>query len=65
MPDLNEERNLVGYRSFGNQDIGQLTLSAQDVRDFFIPNRTLFIDITLTRQQKDELFWIKTLDDMV
>ena len=65
MPDLNEERNLVGYRSFGNQDIGQMTLSAQGVRDFFIPNRTLFIDITLTRQQKDELFWIKSLDDMV
>jgi len=65
MPDLNEERNLVGYRSFGNHDIGQLTLSAQGVRDFFIPNRTLFIDITLTRQQKDELFWIKNLDDMV
>ena len=65
MPDLNEDCNLVGYRSFGNHDIGQLTLSAQGVRDFFIPNRTLFIDITLTRQQKDELFWIKTLDDMV
>lgn len=65
MPDLNDERNLVGYRSFGNHDIGQLTLSAQGVRDFFIPNRTLFIDITLTRQQKDELFWIKTLDDVV
>lgn len=65
MPDLNEERNLVGYRSFGNQDIGQLTLSAEGVRNFFIPNRTLFIDITLTRQHKDELFWIKTLDEMV
>lgn len=65
MPDLNEECNLVGYRSFGNHDIGQLTLNAQDVRNFFIPNRTLFIDITLTRQQKDELFWIKTLDDML
>lgn len=65
MPDLNEERNMVGYRSFGNHDIGQLTLSAKDVRDFFIPNRTLFIDITIVRQQKDALFRIKTLDVMV
>ncbi len=65
MPDLNDERNLVGYRSFGNDDIGQLSLNANAVREFFVPNRTLFIDITLPRQQKNELFWIKTLEDLV
>lgn len=45
--------------------IGQLPSGAQGVRDFFIANRTLFIDTALTRQQKDELFWIKSLADMV
>lgn len=65
MPDLNETRNLVGYRSFANNDIGQLTLSTQDVRNFFKPNRTLYVDITLSRQQKDELFWIKPLANVI
>ena len=62
LPDLNEERNLVGYRSFGNHDIGQLSLDAQAVRRFFQPNRTVFIDIVLTREHKDALFTIDTLN---
>ncbi len=62
MPDLNDSRNLVGYRSFENDDIGQLALSMKQAQTFFEANRTLFVDIRLCREQKDELFWIKNLD---
>ncbi|MCB1650233.1 MAG: hypothetical protein KDI25_11905 [Pseudomonadales bacterium] len=62
LPDLGEAHNLVGYRSFGNHDIGQLRLDARAVRQFFQPNRTVFIDIVLTREHKDELFTIQSLN---
>lgn len=58
LPDLNIEENMAGYCSFGNDDIGKMELDASAVRQFFSPNRTLFIDLTLTRLQKDELFRI-------
>lgn len=64
MPDLNDEDTLVGYRSFGNTDIGQVDLKPADIPAFFTPNRTLFVDITLTREQKDELFWIRNVRDV-
>jgi len=62
MPDLNDSRNLVGYRSFGNDDISQVTLDEQAAHNFFKSNRTLFVDIRLSREQKEALFWIKNLD---
>lgn len=58
LPDLNIEQNMAGYCSFGNDDIGEMELDAAMIRQFFIPNRTLFVDLTLTRLQKDELFRI-------
>lgn len=64
MPDLNDENTLVGYRSFGNNDIGQVDLKPAVISEFFTPNRTLFVDITLTREQKDELFWIRNVRDV-
>ncbi len=64
MPDLNDENTLVGYRSFGNKDIGQVDLKPAAIPEFFTPNRTLFVDITLTREQKDELFWIRNVRDV-
>lgn len=64
MPDLNDEHTLVGYRSFGNNDIGQVDLKPAAIPEFFTPNRTLLVDITLTREQKDELFWIRNVEDV-
>ncbi|MEZ5489659.1 MAG: alpha/beta hydrolase [Gammaproteobacteria bacterium] len=64
MPDLGDDNNLVGYRTFGDQDIGEMVLTPAQVREFFQPNRTLFVDITLTREQKDELFWIRNRADL-
>ncbi len=54
----------MGYRSFGTRDIGQLSLDADAAEQFFQSNRTLLVDIVLTREQKDALFWIKPLAEM-
>lgn len=59
LPDLNIEENMAGYCSFGNEDIGEMELDAAAVRRFFSPNRTLLVDLTLTRLQKDDLFTIR------
>ncbi|MCB1672739.1 MAG: hypothetical protein R3F41_05060 [Gammaproteobacteria bacterium] len=64
VPDLDDEKNYVGYRTFGDRDIGELELTFDQVRQFFQPNRTLFVDITLTRQQKEGLFWIRNKQDV-
>lgn len=63
LPDLNIEENMAGYCSFGNEDIGEMELDAAAVRRFFAPNRTLFVDLTLTRLQKDDLFTIRKRQD--
>lgn len=63
MPDLSEEKNKVGYLSFGDDDIGRLQLNAEAVSAFFTGNRTLLVDIVLPRQQKPELFWLKPLPE--
>lgn len=63
MPDLNDEKNLVGYRSFENDDIGCLALGPERIRQFFSANRSLLIDIMLTREQKDELFTLQGLEE--
>lgn len=59
MPDINDEKNLVGYRTFEDEDVGSLQLGPDVLKQYFAPNRTLFIDITLTREQKDELFTLR------
>jgi hypothetical protein len=64
MPDFNDEKNLVGYCSFGGDEIGEIELDSEAVKELFIPNRTLFIDITLTRRQKSELFWIGNIQEV-
>lgn len=64
MPDLSEDKNLVGYRSFDNDGIGHVQLNPALLKEFFQPNRTLFVEVVLTREQKDRLFWIKSLQEM-
>ncbi|MEX0617748.1 MAG: hypothetical protein WDZ76_14215 [Pseudohongiellaceae bacterium] len=59
MPDFNDDKNMVGYCSFGADDIGEIKLSPDAVKELFVPNRTLFIEITLKRRQKEELFRIR------
>jgi hypothetical protein len=64
VPDLGEKQNLVGYRSFDNDGIGYLQLDKSSLEELFQPNRTLFVDVVLTREQKNELFRIKPLTEM-
>lgn len=63
MPDFNEEKNMVGYRTFEDDDMDYLELGPKDLKQFFVPNRTLYVDITLTREQKKGLFTIKKVDE--
>lgn len=63
MPDYHDPKNVVGYRTFGNNDIDYIELSASEVKKFFKPNRTLLVDIILKREQKKELFTINKLNE--
>lgn len=58
MPNLHDEKTMVGYRTFENDDIDYLELDRHQIKEFFEANRTLFIEIILTREQKKELFTI-------
>lgn len=64
MPDINDEKNVVGYRTFEDGDMHYLELNAAEIKKFFMPNRTLFVDITLTREQKKGLFTLQTVDEL-
>ena len=64
MPDIHDDRNMVGYRTFEDGDIDYLELSPDQLKQYFVPNRTLFVDIKLTREQKDKLFRISRLDEV-
>lgn len=52
-PDISKSE--VGYSTFGDADIGGLTLTPNDLTSLFQPNRTVFIEITIKRQQRDEI----------
>ncbi len=64
MPDYNDPKTMVGYRTFEDGDMGYLELHPKELKKFFIPNRTLFVDIKLTREQKKELFTIRKVDEV-
>jgi hypothetical protein len=61
LPDINDEKTMVGYRTFEEKDIHHIELSPLQLKRYFVPNRTLFIDIVLTREQKKELFTLNRL----
>jgi hypothetical protein len=53
-PDVSNHE--VGYASFSDADIGGITILADQIPIVFQPNRTLFVEVTITRKQKDEIF---------
>jgi hypothetical protein len=53
-PDIST--NEVGYSSFAEGSIGAITLSQNQFPLIFQPNRTIFIEITISRKQKPEIF---------
>lgn len=52
------ERNSreVGYRTYGDEDIGALVLDPAQVRSLFQQNRTLLATLTLRREQGNSVF---------
>ena len=49
-------RNDVGYKTFGDDDIGFIEVSYDQARKLFQPNRTLLILIRLKRWQSERVF---------
>jgi hypothetical protein len=62
MPDINDPRNVVGYQSFDVDDIDCLVLGPEALEEMFVANRTLFVEITLERVRKDEVFELRRLN---
>lgn len=61
LPNISDEKNVVGYKTFDNDDIGCLFLEKDDMEVFFQPNRTLFVEIILGRKTKDKLFTLNNI----
>ncbi|MFT4819420.1 MAG: triacylglycerol esterase/lipase EstA (alpha/beta hydrolase family) [Candidatus Azotimanducaceae bacterium] len=60
-PDFSEDGTSAGYKTFGTDEIGQITLNQASLTTFFQPNRTLLIDVVLPRYQADNVFRLKDI----
>lgn len=64
LPDITEDKNLVGYKSFGADDIKMFELKQTDIHKYFSPDRTLFVNITLPRYQKESVFKLMNMSKL-
>lgn len=55
------KKDMVGYRTYTDRDIGYLSLSIEQIRTIFKPNRTLFVRVEIPRLQSDEVFRFKAV----
>lgn len=53
-PDI--ASNEAGYATFAEGDIGAISLPSDQVPLLFQANRTLFVEVTISRKQRDEIF---------
>ena len=53
-PDISN--NEVGYASFADTGSGEISIPVGQIPLFFQPNRTLFVEVSVNRTQKDEIF---------
>lgn len=60
MPDIRKTKT-VGYSTFGFDDIGSIKLTPQRIAKLFQPDRTVLVDMTIRREQRDEVFRILPL----
>lgn len=58
VPDFHSN-GLVGYRTFGDKDIGGLRLSRPQMLKAFQSNRTLMVSMTIRRERSEKVFRIK------
>jgi len=56
MPNVKEKDNVVGYETFGWDDIGSFGATRDDLKGIFTPDRTLLLDMRLKRAQRDKVF---------
>ncbi|MBC8284675.1 MAG: alpha/beta hydrolase [Nitrospinae bacterium] len=54
-----EENGNVGYKTLDDRDIGSVVIPVEAIPNYFQRNRTLFVEITLKREQASGIFKIK------
>ena len=59
-PVLQQEQ-YVGYRTFTDNDIGDIRLTQEQIKEVFVANRTLLVSIKLRREQASQLFTFTSL----
>lgn len=55
-PDINIKSNLVGYKTYTDNDIGSLSLSRSQLSSIFRPHTTALVSIKIRRFQDDKVF---------
>ncbi|MBV1931851.1 MAG: hypothetical protein KUG71_09045 [Porticoccaceae bacterium] len=60
LPDVDSKKEVVGYSTFGNADIGCVELDPARLQELFQSNRTVLVDIILKRMQDEQVFTLKT-----
>jgi hypothetical protein len=63
-PDIDRDRNHVGYKSMTTDEHSSFLIEPSDVPKYFKPNRTLFIDITLERIRKASVLTLNPMSDL-
>lgn len=63
MPNIDDVPNVVGYNTFDPDSIGFVELNGERLKNLFVPNRTLFVDIIIKRSQLPEVFKIKPVNE--
>jgi len=60
MPDIGKTKT-VGYSTVGWDDIGSMKLAKARLEQFFQPDRTVLVDMTIRREQTDKVFQLVPL----
>lgn len=61
LPEFQKKKNMVGYRTFTDEDIGSIQIAKDDISRLFIENRTLLVQMKIRREQTDELFVLRSI----
>ncbi|TVQ65144.1 MAG: alpha/beta hydrolase [Balneolaceae bacterium] len=55
-PDINIRKNLVGYKTYTDNDIGSLSLSREQLASLFRPHATTLLSVKIRRYQDEKVF---------
>lgn len=62
MPDFDDPRNVVGYKTYSDEDIKPVVLDQQSLKHYFVQNRTLLVTVKLKRYQQSRVFRLRRPD---